>query len=69
MSIFRLYVLQEKTQKTPSTLRYRVFAIGVYFEKVNDTIKLKIALIKKRHKWFDSIWDYPIDLNIPVPNA
>lgn len=69
MSIFRLYVLQEKTQKTLSTLRYRVFAIGAYFEKINDTIKLKIALIKKRRKWFDSIWDYPIDLSIQIPNA
>ncbi len=47
MSIFRLFVLQEKTQKTLSTLIYRVFAIGAYFEKVNDTLKLKISLIKK----------------------
>ena len=46
MSIFRLFVLQEKTQKTLSTLRYRIFAIGAYFEKTNDTLKLKIALIK-----------------------
>lgn len=69
MSIFRLFVLQEKTQKTLSTLRYRVFAIGAYFQKVNDTIQLKIALIKKRRKWFDSIWDYPIDLTMKIPNA
>ena len=47
MSIFRIFVLQEKTQKTLSTLRYRTFAIGAYFEKVNDTLKLKIALTKK----------------------
>ena len=46
MSIFRLFVLQEKTQKTLSTLRYRTFAIGAYFEKVGDTLKLKIALTK-----------------------
>jgi hypothetical protein len=39
-------------------LRYRVFAVGAYFEKVNDTLKLKISLIKKRRKWFDSLWDY-----------
>jgi hypothetical protein len=38
MAIFRLYVLQEKMQKTLSTLRYRVFAIGAYFEKVGDTL-------------------------------
>jgi len=69
MSIFRLFVLQEKTQKTLSTLRYRVFAIGAYFEKINGTLKLKISLIKKRRKWFDSLWDYPINLSSQIPNA
>nr|WP_235820616.1 hypothetical protein [Flavobacterium oreochromis] len=52
-----------------STLRYRTFAVGAYFEKVGDTIKLKIALTKKRRKWFESIWDGPIDLTKEIPNA
>lgn len=69
MSIFRIFVLQEKTQKTLSTLRYRTFAIGAYFEKVNDKLKLKIALTKKRRKWFESLWDYPLDLTLKTPNA
>ncbi|WP_245168924.1 transposase [Chryseobacterium sp. RR2-3-20] len=69
MSIFRLFVLQEKTQKTLSTLRYRTFAIGAYFEKVGDTLKLKIALTKKRRKWFVGIWDYPIDLSQKISTA
>jgi hypothetical protein len=69
MSIFRIFVLQEQTQKTLSTLRYRVFAVGAYFEKVNDTLKLKIALAKKRRKWFEALWDYPIDLNYKSSNA
>lgn len=69
MSIFRLFVLQEKTQKTLSTLRYRVFAIGAYFEKNNGNLKLKISLIKKRRKWFDSLWDYPINLQSEIPIA
>ena len=68
MSIFRIFVLQEKTQKTLSTLRYRTFAIGAYFEKVNDTLKLKIAL-KKRRKWFSGLWDYPINLVLIYSNA
>ena len=38
MSIFRLFVLQEKTQKTLSTLRYRTFAIGAYFEKAENML-------------------------------
>ena len=51
MSLFRTFVLQEKTQKTLTTLRYRTFAIGAYFEKQNDKLVLKIALNKKRRNW------------------
>ncbi len=69
MSIFRLFVLQEKTQKTLSTLRYRAFAIGAYFEKSGDTLKLKIALTKKRRKWFAGLWDYPLDLSRKISIA
>jgi len=69
MAIFKLFVLQEKTQKTLSTLRYRVFAVGAYFEKVGDTLKLKIALTKKRRKWFAGLWDYPLDLSLQISNA
>lgn len=69
MAIFKLFVLQEKTQKTLATLRYRVFAVGAYFEKVGDTLKLKIALTKKRRKWFSGLWDYPLDLSILITNA
>ena len=56
MSIFRMFILQEKTQKTLSTLRYRTFAIGAYFEKIGDKVVLKIALTKKRRKWFNGLW-------------
>jgi hypothetical protein len=58
MALFRTFVLQEKTQKTLSTLRYRTFAIGAYFEKINDKLVLKIALSKKRRRWFSGLWNY-----------
>lgn len=58
MALFRTFVLQEKTQRTLSTLRYRTFAIGAYFEKINDKIVLKIALNKKRRAWFSGMWNY-----------
>lgn len=58
MALFRTFVLQEKTQKTLATLRYRTFAIGAYFEKVNDKLVLKIALNKKRRAWFSGIWNH-----------
>jgi len=65
MSLFRLFVLQEKTQKTLSTLRYRTFAIGAYFEKVNGNLVLKIALNKKRRAWFSGLWNYSNDYKFP----
>ena len=58
MALFRTFVLQEKTQKTLATLRYRNFAIGAYFEKINDKLVLKIALSKKRRAWFSGLWNY-----------
>lgn len=65
MSLFRMFVLQEKTQKTLSTLRYRTFAIGAYFEKVNDKLVLKIALNKKRRAWFSGLWNYSKEYDFP----
>jgi hypothetical protein len=65
MSLFRMFVLQEKTQKTLSTLKYRIFAIGAYFEKVKDRIVLKIALNKKRRAWFSGLWNYSKEYIFP----
>jgi len=69
MSVFRMCVLQEKTQKTLKTLRYRVFTIGAYFEKNGNDLKLKIALTKRRRKWFAGLWDYPLDEYGKTSNA
>ena len=71
MALFRTFVLQEKTQKTLSKLRYRTFAVGAYFEKINDTLVLKIALNKKRRSWFDGLWNYSKVFEFPfvISNA
>ena len=71
MALFRTFVLQEKTQKTLSTLRYRTFAIGAYFEKINENMVLKIALNKKRRAWFDGLWNYSkaYDFKFDISNA
>jgi hypothetical protein len=71
MALFRTFVLQEKTQKTLSTLRYRTFAIGAYFEKINGNMVLKIALNKKRRAWFDGLWNYSkaYDFKFDISNA
>jgi Transposase DDE domain group 1 len=65
MALFRTFILQEKTQKTLSTLRYRTFAIGAYFEKINDKLVLKIALTKKRRSWFSGLWNYSKEFEYP----
>ena len=69
MALFRTFVLQEKTQKTLATLRYRTFAIGAYFEKVNDKLVLKIALNKKRRAWFSGLWNYAKIFEFPFQIA
>ena len=71
MALCRTFVLQEKTQKTLSTIRYRTFAIGAYFEKINDKLVLKIALSKKRRAWFSGLWNYSKVFGYPfdVANA
>jgi len=69
MALFRTFVLQEKTQKTLSTLRYRTFAIGAYFEKLNDKLVLKIALSKKRRAWFSGLWNYSKVFEYPFQKA
>lgn len=48
MALFRTFLFQEKTQKTLSTLRYRTFAIGTNYEKINEDMVLRIALNKKK---------------------
>jgi len=65
MSLFRMFVIQEKTQKTLSTLRYRVFAIGAYFEKINGNLVLKIALNKKRRAWYIGLWNTSESFDFP----
>lgn len=69
MSIFRLFTLQEKTQRHLSTLRYRIFAIGAYFERVQNKLVLRIALTKHRRKWFDSLWNHQTKFPVSTSNA
>jgi hypothetical protein len=69
MSLFRMFVIQEKTQRTLSTLRYRAFAIGAYFENVNGKLVLKIALNKKRRAWYIGLWNSSESFDFPFQFA
>ncbi|TKT87067.1 hypothetical protein FDK13_31035 [Dyadobacter frigoris] len=58
MALFRQFILNSKVQHTLSTLRYKTFAIGAYFEETNGKFVLKIALNLKRREWFTGLWEY-----------
>ncbi|MDX9883790.1 MAG: IS1380 family transposase [Prolixibacteraceae bacterium] len=55
MALFRQFLLNSKVQHTLSTLRYRTFAIGAYFQKINNKYTLKLSLNMKRRKWFSGL--------------
>lgn len=65
MSMFRLFILQSKTQHTLSTLRYKTFAIGAYFEKVGEQFTLKLALNMKRREWCKGLWNQSNSVSCP----
>ena len=65
MSLFRMFILQSKTRHTLSTLRYKTFAIGAYFEKTGDHFILKLALSMKRREWCKGLWNQSNSVNLP----
>ena len=65
MALFRQYVLNSKVQHTLSTLRYKTFAIGAYFENNKGRYILKLALNRKRRQWFDGLWASSKAINLP----
>jgi hypothetical protein len=66
MAIFRLFILKSEVQHTLSTLRFKTFAIGAYFQKKNNQILLKIALAKQRRKWFEGLWNKSNEVKTPL---
>ncbi len=69
MSIFRQFILQGKTQQTLSTLRYKTFAIGAYFEKIEERYILKLALNLKRREWFSGLWYKTKSFQLPFKHS
>lgn len=65
MALFRQFMMQSRTQHTLSTLRYKTFAIGAYFEKVGEKFILKLALNMKRREWFKGLWNHANSANFP----
>jgi hypothetical protein len=71
MALFRQFILNSKVQHTLSTLRYKTFAIGAYFQKKNDKYILRLSLNMKRREWFSGLWNQSNQVNLPfvVSNA
>lgn len=65
MALFRLFILKSEVQHTLSTLRYKTFTIGAYFQKKGEQTILKIALAKQRRKWFEGLWNAPNNVQLP----
>jgi hypothetical protein len=65
MALFRLFILKSATQQKLSTLRYKIFAIGAFFRKINGSYVLNIALGKKRRKWFTGLWNTSENISFP----
>jgi hypothetical protein len=66
MALFRQFILNSKVQHTLSTLRYKTFAIGAYFEENDGKFLLKLALNLKRRQWFTGLWQYTKAQNQPL---
>lgn len=66
MAIFRLFILKSEVQHTLSTLRFKTFAIGAYFQKVKGKTILRVALAKQRRKWFEGLWNSSNQVNMPL---
>jgi hypothetical protein len=65
MALFRQFILNSQTQQTLSTLRYKAFAIGAYFEKTKNKYVLKMALHQKRREWFTGLWYNTNEIKLP----
>jgi hypothetical protein len=65
MALFRQFILNSKIQNTLSTLRYKTFAIGAYFQKRNDKYILRLSLNRMRRKWFEGLWNQSNNVSYP----
>jgi hypothetical protein len=57
MSLFRQSILGRKVQYKLSTLRYRLFTMGVYMIKEGNHRILKLSLTMKRREWLLGLCD------------
>ena len=66
MALFRQFLLNSKVQYTLSRLRYKTFAIGAYFQKINNKYTLKLSFNMKRREWFEGLWNHSNQVNTTI---
>jgi hypothetical protein len=66
MAIFRLFIIKSEVQNRLSTLRFKTFAIGAYFENVDGRVILRLALYPQRRRWFETLWSRTNQFKTPA---
>lgn len=62
MSLFRLLTLQKQPSPTLATLRFNCFAVGSWID--NGVLKMSVPL--KRRQWYDSLFSFIENTNLPL---
>lgn len=65
MSLFRQMVLQEKTQATLNTLKFKCFALGSWIAKESRYKVLKISVAGRKRLWLEGLFSKVAGLSPP----
>jgi Transposase DDE domain group 1 len=65
MSLFRQAVMRSDVHHTLATLHHKVFALGGFWDPGADKKVLRLAVVRRRRKWFEGLWaQAEIDLGL-----
>lgn len=56
MSLFGQAVMRSKVHHTLATLHHKVFAVGAFWDGGGETKVLRLALPRRRRRWFEGLW-------------
>ena len=56
MSLFRQAVMRSEVHHTLATLHHKVFAIGAFWDPGPENHVLRLAVARRRRKWFEGLW-------------
>jgi hypothetical protein len=56
MSLFRQAAMRSEVHHTLATLHHKVFAIGAFWDPGPENPVLRLAVARRRRKWFEGLW-------------